>query len=211
MKTREILFEDKWLRVVKLNGWFVASEPTQSKDNMAVAVLPYKLDEEGDACQYLSRLELNPAHMEEEDKHQISVITGACETGNPLYHAKMELLEEGGYDIPESRFNFVGMVNPMKASCTKLYLYVVEIEDTDIQGAYEGDGSDNESREDCAWFAPPLMITAKDPYIQTMIMRQMTMQALGVTNWKEVEKDAVEAEKEYSAYLLDQKESGSTN
>ena len=211
MNKREVLFEDKWLRVVKLDGWFVASEPTQSKDNKAVAVLPYRLDDEGDPMEFLSRLELNPAHMGDDPAAQLSIITGACETGDPLYHAKMELLEEGGYNIDEERFEFLGVVNPMKASSTRLYLYAVEIKDTDIQGVFEGDGSTNEAKESAEWVIAPLMLTAKDPYIQSIMMRLMTKNAIGAKNWEEVMNDAATAAREWETYLMEQGPSRTIN
>lgn len=210
-KSREILFDNKWVRVVKLNGWFVSTEPAASKDNKAVAVLPYKRDEFGDPMEFLSRLELNPAHMEDETSQQISIITGVCETGDALYHARMELLEEGGYNIPEERFEFLGVVNPQKASCTKLHLYAVEIKEDDIQGTYEGDGSENEAKEDCAWLCSTLMITAKDPYIQSIMLRLMAKEGLDVNTWEEVENESVEAAKEWEANIMDKGTSGTTN
>lgn len=165
---REVLFKNKWLRVVRLDDWFVASEPTQSKNNIAVAVLPYR--KIGGVIEYLSRFELNPAHMTDK-KHQMSIITGACETGNPLYHAKMEVLEEAGYDIPEERFKSHGIVTPLKASATKLHLFSVRVYKKDKRGKYEGDGSKNESREYADWVSYDDIIWAKDPYIHTIMIR----------------------------------------
>ena len=182
-KTRKILFDNKWLRTVLLDGWFVASEPAQSKNNTAVAVLPYRIKREKSMklCvtkdnynykhEFLSRFECNPAHVIDL-LHQVSIITGACETNNPLYHAKMELLEEGGYDIPEDRFKFVGIVNPMKASCTKLHLYTVRILGKDKHIIPKGDGSKYEQKEYASWVSRDTMIAAKDPYIQTIILRE---------------------------------------
>ena len=192
-----MIFDNKWLRVVKLNGWFISCEPGTSKDNKAVAVLPYRRDEYGDPVEFLSRIELNPAHMVKDEEHQISIITGACETGDALYHARMELIEEGGYDIPEDRFEFLGIVNPQKSSSTRLYLYAVEITDEDIQGFYEGDGSYNESKEYCEWICSTIMIIAKDPYIQTIILRLMTKDAISAKTWKEIQSEAIKAAKEH--------------
>lgn len=167
-RSRKVLFDSKWLRVVELDGWFHASEPSQSKDNKAVAVLPYRMRKTGP--QFLSRFELNPAHMTDLI-HQVSVITGACETGNPRYHAKMELLEEGGYDIEEDRFKFLGVVNPMKASCTELYLYIVRIYNRDDREDPRGDGGNHESKEYASWVERKVMLACKDPYAHTMMLR----------------------------------------
>lgn len=167
-KSRKVLFDSQWLRVVELNGWFHASEPSISKDNKAVAVLPYRKNK--NSIQFLSRFELNPAHMTDLI-HQVSVITGACETGNPRYHAKMELLEEGGYNIPEERFKFLGVVNPMKASCTQLYLYIIRIYQKDKREEAKGDGGEHESKEYADWVDRQTMINCKDPYAHTMILR----------------------------------------
>ena len=175
MTKRKVLFDNKWLRVVELDGWFVASEPAASKNNMAVAVLPYYYYSNPNTGKYsyefLSRFELNPAHMTN-TKHQLSVITGACETGNPLYHAKMELLEEGGYDIPEDRFKFLGVVCPLKASSTKLHLYTVRIYGKDKQIVANGDGGEHEKKEYAQWVSREEMITCKDPYVHTIMMRE---------------------------------------
>lgn len=181
MPKRKVLHDTGWLRIVELNGWFHASEPSQSKDNLAVAVLPYRLRRDHETEQaagmpvafkpeFLSRFELNPAHMTDL-LHQASVITGACETGKPRYHAKMELLEEGGYNIPEDRFRFLGVVNPMKASCTQLHLYAVRIYSRDKQQTAKGDGNNHEKKEYAAWVNRKIMLACKDPYVHTMMLR----------------------------------------
>ena len=183
MKSRKVIFYNNWIRVVQLDDWFFASEQVQSKNNMAVAVLPYRkvkikndtinIKEAGNETykhEFLSRFELNPAHMTDL-LHQSSIITGACETGNPLYHAKMELLEEGGYDIPEKRFKFMGIVSPMKASCSRLHLYTVRIYQKDKQKQTKGDGSIHEKREYASWVDRKTMIACKDPYVHTIMMR----------------------------------------
>jgi len=169
---RKVLFKNRWLTVVELDNWFIATEPTRSKNNMAVAVLPYKKVKTSKHYEnkFLSRFELNPAHMTSLS-HQASIITGACETGDPLYHAKMELLEEGGYNIPEDRFKFLGIVSPIKTSRTRLYLYTVQIYRTDIQSAIQGDGGTHEQKEYAKWIDRNQMIAAKDPYIHTIMLR----------------------------------------
>jgi len=166
---REVLFNHKWLRVVKLDGWFVASEPAQSKYNRAVAVLPWR-KKQNSPPEFLSRFELNPAHMDR-GTHQPSIITGACETGKPLYHAQAELYEEGGYAISQSRFKYHGYVCPLKASCTKLHLYSIRIIGRDKQVLAQGDGGEHEQKEFVDWVSREEMIYAKDPYIHTIIMR----------------------------------------
>lgn len=168
---REVLFNNKWLRIVLLDGWFVASEPAQCLSNKAVAVLPYRVNESG-KYEYLARFELNPAHMTGQD-HQLSIITGACETGYTLHHAYHELLEEAGYDIDPSRFNYHGVVNPNKSSCTILALYSVEISDKDEQKLYRGDGSKHESKEFAKWVTREELVWAKDPYIHTIMIRML--------------------------------------
>lgn len=167
---REVLFNNKWLRVVKLDGWFIASEAAQCINDIAVAVLPYRKDRYG-TIEYLSRFELNPAHLDEPGKHQVSIITGACETGESLYHAKMEVLEETGYDISEDRFIPHGIVCPNKTSTTKLHLFSVRILAKDKQNDYTGDGSNNEAKEYADWVSYDTMLQAKDPYIHTIMMR----------------------------------------
>lgn len=167
-KSRKVLFDSKWLRIVELDGWFHASEPSRSQHNMAVAVLPYRKKKSG--IEFLARFELNPAHMTD-SKHQASIITGACETGVPLYHARQELIEEAGYDIPAERFQPQGIVSPLKASATKLHLYSVRIIGKDKRQEYHGDGGEHESREFAQWVHRETMIWAKDPYIQTIMMR----------------------------------------
>jgi 8-oxo-dGTP pyrophosphatase MutT (NUDIX family) len=175
--TRQVLFENKWMSVVLLDGWFVASEPSASKDNMAVAVLPYRV--KGGRIEYLARMEKNPAHITAPDIPQMSIITGACETGKPLYHAKTELLEEGGYDISESRFIPCGIVNPLKGSCTRMFLYGIRIYPRDRQTEPEGDGGGHEQTESAAWQTHNEMLWAKDPYIQTIMMRLQHLGLLG--------------------------------
>jgi len=176
MTNRKVLFDHKWLRVVELNGWFAASEPAASKDNLTVAVLPFRKVREDNTKdtifknQFLSRFERNPAHMTDL-LHQVSIITGACETGNPLYHAQQELKEEGGYDIPQERFRFMGEVCPMKASCSRLHLYSVRIFNKDEQVDPTGDGSIHEQKEYVSWVSRETMLAAKDPYIHTIMLR----------------------------------------
>lgn len=170
------LYRANFIHVVKLNGWFEAVEHANCKNNISVAVLPYRLRKTG--IEFLSRFELNPAHLQSDfihcadTPHQVSIITGACETGNSLYHAKHELLEEGGYDISESRFKYVGHVAPAKSSCTTMHLYVVRIISSDRRCLYAGDGTQNEKREFSEWVTRDVMIAAKDPYIHTIILRE---------------------------------------
>ena len=166
MKT---LFENKWIEVVELNGWFTATKPVQSKDNKTVAVLPYRIKD--NKKEFISRFELNPAHLDGEMNHQVSIITGACETGDPLFHARMELREEAGYEIPEDRFMFHGIVRTSKTSMSKMHLYSVKINESDEQLAYSGDGSGNEAKEYAEWVSYLDMLTAKDPYIHTIMLR----------------------------------------
>ena len=169
--SRKVLWQNKWLRVVELNGWFTAHEPVNSKNNLAVAVLPYKITLKGKM--YLSRYELNPAHMTAHGTiyHQPSIITGACETGSPIYHAQQELLEEAGYKIPANRFKWCGIVSPSKTSCTRMHLFSVRILGRDKRQEYTGDGSGNEAKEYADWVDAETMKWAKDPYIQTIMMR----------------------------------------
>lgn len=195
MTEKKLLFENKWLNVYELAGWFVASSPARSKDHKAVAVLPYIVDEDGDPVTFLARLEYNPAHGATKDCLDVSIITGACETGDQLHHAKMELLEESGYDIEEDRFEHMGMVRLGKADMTEMHLYAVEITAYDIQGDQIPDG-DNESVEDVMWVSAPVMLTSKDPYTQTIMLRQMAMNAIGAKEYKELEKEASDCFKE---------------
>jgi 8-oxo-dGTP pyrophosphatase MutT (NUDIX family) len=167
-RSRKVLFNNKWLSVVLLDGWFVASEPSASKYNLAVAILPYRLRKTG--VEFLARIERNPAHTVLK-QHQISIITGACETGNPLRHAQIELLEEGGYDIETDRLLHCGIVNPLKTSCQRLCLYSVRILSRDKQVTPAGDGSEHEQHDYAEWHSYQDMVWAKDPYIQTIILR----------------------------------------
>jgi len=173
---RKVLFKSSHLNVIELDGWFYATEPANSEDNLAVAVLPWR-KRKGEV-EFLARFELNPAHLLcssyvkcTDTPHQVSIITGACETSDPLHHAKMELLEEAGYCIDESRFKSYGVVSPIKSSCTKLCLYAVRVTAKDTQLDYRGDGSGNESKEFAQWVDRYTMVAAKDPYIQTIILR----------------------------------------
>lgn len=168
-QSRKVLFNNKWLSVVLLDNWFVASEPSASKYSMAVAVLPYRLKKTG--VEFLARMERNPAHAAFPYFPQISIITGACETGNPLRHAQAELLEEGGYDIRTDRLLHCGVVSPLKTSCTRLHLYSVRILSRDKQTAPTGDGSKHERHDYAEWHSYQDMVWAKDPYIQTIILR----------------------------------------
>jgi 8-oxo-dGTP pyrophosphatase MutT (NUDIX family) len=173
---RKVLFKSTHLNVVELDGWFYATEPANSEDNLAVAVLPWRIHK--GAKEFLARFELNPAHLLctghikcTDTPHQVSIITGACETGDALYHAQHELIEEAGYYIDKSRFESCGVVSPIKSSCTKLCLYTVRIKRTDTQLDYRGDGLGNESREFAEWVDRSVMIKAKDPYIHTIMLR----------------------------------------
>ena len=173
---RRVLFKSTHLNVVELDGWFYATEPANSEKNLAVAVLPYRKSKNN--IEFLARFELNPAHLLFENHtrwadglHQVSIITGACETGDPLYHAQHELIEEAGYHVDQSRFNFHGIVSPIKSSCTQMCLYSIRILSRDRQLTYRGDGSGNESKEFAEWVDRSTMIQAKDPYIHTIILR----------------------------------------
>jgi 8-oxo-dGTP pyrophosphatase MutT (NUDIX family) len=168
---KQILFSNKWINVLKLDDWFVATEPATCYENTAVAVLPWRNNKQAEKKQYLARFELNPAHLEKENEHQLSIITGACETENILFHAQQELIEEAGYHIAQKRFEFHGVVRPLKTSVTEMCLFSIEIKETDIQQEYHGDGTENEKKEFVKWVSYEDLIGAKDPYIHTILLR----------------------------------------
>jgi len=167
---KQILFNNKWINVIEINNWFIATEPTSCYKSRSVAVLPYRTVK-FNCLEYLARFELNPAHLEKEGEHQLSIITGVCETKDTLYHAQQELKEEAGYSLAQKRFEFLGIVRPLKTSTTKMYLYTVEIKETDQQQKYHGDGTENEKKEFAKWVSEIELINAKDPYIHTILFR----------------------------------------
>jgi hypothetical protein len=165
---KKILYENKWINLVKLNDWYVCTDEVRTDNNNFVCVLPYATIK-GRRLEYLLRMEKNPAHHP--TKPLISAITGQCETGIVRYHAQMELKEEGGYSVPASRLIYLGDCNPFKSSMAKMHLFVAPIYKTDVPHKAEGDGTFGEQGSYPLWVEKICLLACKDPYIQTTLVR----------------------------------------
>jgi len=168
---KEILYENRWMNMVKLEGWYVCTDEVRTMNNDFVFVLPYlKKVQDPAPHEYLLRVEYNPAHSEYKET---SCITGQCESGVVRYHAQMELKEEGGYTVPMKRLQYLGHCNPFKSSMAKIHMFAIEIKKTDKQHEASGDGTAGEEGAYPIWVPRDgnEILMCKDPYVHTAIMR----------------------------------------
>lgn len=142
MKQYKVLFEDKWFQVVDVEGIV----GLKNKE-MSVAVMPYRVNEMGVITEIGLLKELN--YFREGDYAQ-TLITGTIEYEDDslLYTAKRELLEEGGFELPEddnARWLFLGPVYLYKTSDQMIPVFAVDVTGIE-QKAAEGDGSEKENK-----------------------------------------------------------------
>lgn len=164
---REVLFENQWVSLVKLDGWCVAAEQTRCKGGALVAVLGYRKSDDPAGVEYVGRFEWCPAHSNTKE-HELSSITGGVDTDDIEMDALRELAEEAGIFKSKSDLIYLGTCNPIKSDCATMYLFAVECEEI---GESHGDGSHSKHGAFCKWVSEDIMVACKDPYVHTMMLR----------------------------------------
>jgi hypothetical protein len=166
------LFSNKWTSVKEItldNGAQYVYASAEWCGSEGVAVLGYRSIETLEKFEILGRYEICPSHSE---LPELCSITGGMdkEGESPVFTAKRELIEEGGYDVPVEKFVYLGTVRPSKASDNTTHLFVVNLD-----GAKEveaiGDGTLGEEGAYCSWIDVHEMANAKDPLLHTMFLR----------------------------------------
>jgi len=168
---KEVLFRNRWLNVVRLNDWYICTDEVRTNNNDFVCVLPWRWTGNTGEREFLLRHEHNPAHGDPEGEQGLSCITGQCETGDVLHHAHEELKEEGGYSIDSNCFVELGFCRPLKSSMAKIWLYEVHVTSIDKQHKASGDGTMGEEGAYPVWVSREAVVSCKDPYIQTALIR----------------------------------------
>lgn len=165
----EELFNNKWISLRKI-GNYVYSHETRCNGKI-VSILPWReiYDDYGFLQnQFLMRLERTPCWTSSEPIR--CTITGGVETDSPILDAQREILEETGYDVPESALEPLGTSYGTKSSDTIYYLYTVDLTDYE-QGEAKGDGGFLESMEGCEWVNASAIIDCKDPQASVIWIR----------------------------------------
>lgn len=141
MISEKVLWEDKWLKVIRYDGYYTGVKCTHN----GVMVLGYRNSKE-----VLVRLEKRPCHGEGILK---SSVTGARDDSRLSVRqtAIKELREETGYMVEdEDELNFLGKVFPSNFSATKIHVYAMDLTGYK-QGEIVNDGSEGEAGSGAEW------------------------------------------------------------
>lgn len=173
-----ILFKNKWVEVhekVTEKGRYVYSHSVWC-GGQGVAVLPFKIED--GQLYLLGRYEICPAHS---NTFELCSITGGMdvEGESPVFTAKRELLEEGGFKAKMEKFIYLGEVKPSKQSDTTQHLFVVDVTGLE-QGEIVGDGTFGEDGAYCDWITPEQLSDAKDPLLHVMFVRALDKRAFRI-------------------------------
>jgi 8-oxo-dGTP pyrophosphatase MutT (NUDIX family) len=114
-----------------------------------VVVLPYRKTW-GAPVQYLLRSEVTPCW--DVSNQSLSGLTGGVDEGHtPLQTAKIELLEEAGYEAEEEDFITLGTCRGTKSTDTIYHIFAIDLSEVEKTGEAEGDGSQLEAEATCIW------------------------------------------------------------
>lgn len=168
----ETLYENKWIEVrektIDGKGKYVYSHSNWC-NGQGVAVLAYRIN---DGVEFLGRYENCPAHSEDFD---LCSITGGMDKvdESAVETAQRELLEEGGYDVPIEKFNYLGQVFPSKQSDNIQHLFIVDITGIE-QGEIVGDGTFGEEGAYVEWIDNAKLAESHDPLLQAMYVKGLS-------------------------------------
>jgi 8-oxo-dGTP pyrophosphatase MutT (NUDIX family) len=180
----ELLFENEWLSVYSIEGWYIFSHESRSKKGELVAVLAFTENYEGDLNEILGRYEICPAHG---PKHELTSINGGVEKEDtPDTAALRELWEEGGFKVGGKDLIHLGTIKPMASSDCVVHLYGVNV--TDIKDLRRedsiGDGTKGEEGAYCKWlFFEDAIKNTQSAYLNSLILR-IRMYLLGSPSFK---------------------------
>jgi len=137
-----------------------------------VAVLPYRMDSDGNLEEVMVRQEVTPCWGM---KPVMSSITGGVEKDadgelDPLGTAALELREEGGLSVDLSELKSLGICRGTKSTDTVYHLYAADAADA-LEVEATGDGSRLESLVKCIWVKPERLKDAMDPLLAMLFVR----------------------------------------
>ena len=171
------LFGNKWLELRELilpdqgvKGYTFSHETRCS--GHIVTILPYKTDSDGNLTEIMVRREVTPCW---EMKPVMSSITGGVEKDDdgeldPLGTAALELREEAGLNVDQSKIESLGTCYGVKSSDTVYHLYATDASNAPKQKA-EGDGSRLEKLAWCEWAKPKDLKDAMDPLLAMLFIK----------------------------------------
>lgn len=167
----EILFSCRWIEVRRKDGWFIYTH-TPATNSVGVAVLAYRKNSARASIQYeyLGRYETTPSHYAEP---KLCAITGGYDKPSEtsiVECALDELLEEGGWEAPESAVTELGKVFPSKNSDMVVHLFAVDL---DQYGAKQSGESETTEKygSHVRWVTESDLVHATDPLNHAMLMR----------------------------------------
>ena len=169
----KVLHKGNWLalQTIQYPGQSAIEYVTEiNGDGDRVAILPFKKD--GNNITFLIREEIIPPWS---PKQVPCAITGIMEKDmTPKKVAQMELLQEGGYDIPITEFIPLGYVYGLKANDAMQWLYAVDLKGYEPQEA-KGDGTYMEKFGKCRFAFPAEILAINDAIIHSMFIRLKDM------------------------------------
>ncbi len=135
-----------------------------------VAVLPFRIRDGG--LEISGRFEPRTAWGGEGSAH-LSSVTGGVEPGEaPLDAAVRELCEEVGVEAEPADMIDLGTSANAKALDTKVFLYAVDLKDTEILRNGLGDGTAGEKSSWNEWVGfSTILETAPDPLLYVLLLR----------------------------------------
>lgn len=125
--------------IVDIDGFYAIKN-----QHSVVAVIVYSLDEQG-VLEKIGVVEEKNPHFQD-GKYKGPVMGGVeIEDKSLLHRAKLETLQEAGYDVQEpERWSFIGELHNSKIFPEPIYCYSVDV--TGIKGETpKGDGSEQEA------------------------------------------------------------------
>lgn len=176
VKGTKTLFDNKWVSVKQITldreGYevnYIYSSSGWCKSR-GVAIMPYRLINDGKDVQILGRFEICPAHS---NINELCSITGGYDNSDKFTLEQCvlnELHEEGGYIGNENDLEYLGSVRPSKSSDTTMYLYAIDIDNCEKTDAIT-DGTIGEMGAYCDWVAVEDLMNCKDTLLHAMFIR----------------------------------------
>ena len=160
------LFRNQFLAIINREGYTFGREVRC--DGKIVSLLPFRINTGGQPTEFLSRLEVCPAHGPAPEQCSI---TGGVEPGQRVEEAAVqELWEEAGYCATENELICLGKVRPSKALDTTVHLFAVDVT-AKKQLPPPGDGSRFEANALVEWVTYGQGINIADPLFVTALTR----------------------------------------
>lgn len=164
--SKKTLWEDDWLKVVKIDDWYTAYEQKKGHGVSVLILNPA-------TKKVLVRNEHTPPHGSGLNK---TSITGMMDVKGeaPAETAAREVKEETGIDCKAEDLISLGWVHPSKASNFKLHLFCLT-RDNEETGEIVGDGTKGEEDATVEWISMNDALKTRSMDISACLARVLLM------------------------------------